>query len=644
MKPHIVAIDTETFLIRPGLRAPRLVCGSWAERWNSELKVHVTTRNTMLCYVHSLLKSDVIIVGHNIVYDFAVMASEDPILLPLIFQAYEQGRIRCTQIRQKLLDIAKGEHKFHLVWIEDQDLAGVDKAGVDRGLRHQTIKTEYSLDKLVWRWTKKTLPKQDTWRLRYSELANLSIDQYPPEAIEYAGRDAAETLKVYEHQGADMVNEVEQNMAAWALHLMSVYGLRTDPSKVADLEKRLQEETTQQEVKLKEYGFLRQNGAKNMDAIGAVVAEAYLRQKQLLPLTTKGKISTDKQSILGAHDPKLDVLLESKAIEKLFTTYLPVIKTGTNTPINPNYDSLIETGRTSSFNPNIQQLPRKGGIRECFIPRPGFVYVSCDYDTVELRGLAQVCLVMLKESAMATALHQDEDLHSSFAASILGMQYSLFTEKLKAGEKTAEETRQFAKIANFGFPGGLAPKTFVLYAKNYGVSVSENDAEELRRQWFQRWPEMPKYFSVIKSMTSYPNSQIVQLYSQRKRGGVTFTQAANSFFQGLVADGAKAAMWQVSKECYWEEKSVLFGARPVVFLHDELILEIRENTAAEGALRLKDIMIAQMKRYMPDVPVKASPVLMRRWWKGAKPVYQDGCLVPSKPLKTESGMKWVSDQ
>ena len=38
-------------------------------------------------------------------------------------------------------------------------------------------------------------------------------------------------------------------------------------------------------------------------------------------------------------------------------------------PINPEFGSIKVTQRTSCRRPNLQQLPRKGGIRECFVPR-----------------------------------------------------------------------------------------------------------------------------------------------------------------------------------------------------------------------------------------------------------------------------------
>jgi len=43
------------------------------------------------------------------------------------------------------------------------------------------------------------------------------------------------------------------------------------------------------------------------------------------------------------------------------------------------------------------------------------------------------------------------------------------------------------------------------------------------------------------------------------------------------------------------------------------------------------------------VPIASTPVLMRRWFKGAKPVRVDGRLVPSRPVKVDGKTKWVAD-
>ena len=130
---------------------------------------------------------------------------------------------------------------------------------------------------------------------------------------------------------------------------------------------------------------------------------------------------------------------------------------------------------------------------------------------------------------------------------------------------------------------------------------------------------------------------------QRVRGGVGYCDGCNSYFQGLAADGAKAAMFYITQECYlgfgtaWPRDgrapSPLYGSRVVACIHDEFLLEVRDDANAGAAAdRLAAVMVEGMARYIPDVPIKAEPVLMRRWLKGAKPVRDaSGRLIPWEP-------------
>jgi hypothetical protein len=54
-------------------------------------------------------------------------------------------------------------------------------------------------------------------------------------------------------------------------------------------------------------------------------------------------------------------------------------------------------------------------------------------------------------------------------------------------------------------------------------------------------------------------------------------------------------------------------------------------------------MQAAMEKWVTDVPIKCTPVLTRRLYKGAKAVFVDGILVPSKPVKADGKTKWVAD-
>jgi hypothetical protein len=121
------------------------------------------------------------------------------------------------------------------------------------------------------------------------------------------------------------------------------------------------------------------------------------------------------------------------------------------------------------------------------------------------------------------------------------------------------------------------------------------------------------------------------------RGGCDYCNTANGYFQTLAAHASKAAMWAVCKRAYCDRESALYGSRPVVFVHDEVILETLEEAGDAAAKEIVEVMEAAMQKWTPDVPVTASAVLMRRWSKGAEPTFsEDGRLIPWEEEEPEN--------
>jgi hypothetical protein len=333
------------------------------------------------------------------------------------------------------------------------------------------------------------------------------------------------------------------------------------------------------------------------------------------------------------------------------------------------------------------------------IPNSGNVFCSTDADTVELRAHAQDLLELVGWSRMAERLIEQAkskgpDLHEVLGAGIVGVDPIDLQVRRKAGDTDMNDARQFAKIPNFGFPGGLGAETFVSYAAgqlsreafNKWFSVNRDKAiskaSYLREVWFETFPENRYYFEIIGKMIDRKKGYgtIQQLMSKRIRGEVRFTAAANGFFQGRVADAMKEILWRLGVECYTGREtaadgsytgrtSVLFGSRPALFLHDEPILEHPEATAPERAERQRQIVVEVLSKWMPNIPCTSSAVLMRRWQKGAEPLFLCACgkyngkkdcdcgrtgrLVPVKPHKIANGVdaagkekykiQWVHD-
>ncbi len=682
---RLVSFDYETHQIKPGMIAPRSVCMSWYDGDEAGLVGRLDALNLLRKWLRD---PNVSLGGHNVCFDLGVAVADDPELMPLVLEAFKAGRIWCTKVRQQLLDIARGE----LMASDDE---GNGKPNYRRREGANYLAGLALTDLLLW-WFDEVRDKTDTWRLHYNELDGVAVEDYPEEAKQYVFDDARDAWRIYEAQEtyitlgdseylpeAELPNQAEQMRAAWALHLMSMWGMRTDAKATAQLREVLEAEQVAARDVLKDSGIFvpkTKTGTeikKSMKVIYGKMLAAYAARGAPCPMTNGGSDklqpdgsikagrppvpSTDKEALLDSGDEDLIALATSEAGRKLLNTYVPVLESGTRNPICAIYNVLVETGRTSCRKPNMQNPPRAGGVRSCFVPSAGHVMCSVDFDTAELRSLAQICYTLVGYSKLGDALKRGEDPHLLLAAQMLHLSVEETVKRYKAGDKATDEMRQFCKVGNFGFPGGLGEATFISYAKGYGIDVSMAQATALREAWFKTWSEMRPYFNKISAMTGADGGSVMQYrivggkrVLHRRRGNVFFTQAANGLFQGLTADGAKEALWQVCYACYSAKPGdLLYGVRPVAFLHDEIIAEIpydesKPEVASAAAYEMSRIMREAMQSWVPDVPIKCAPAMFRRWLKGAKPAFVGKVLVPSNKLESFVGgvksITWVHDK
>jgi len=597
----------------PGRLIPRLVCCSWFDGKDGG----VLAREDAVRFVTQLLKDpEVTLVGQNMAFDMAVVVAAG-VDINLVFDEYNEGRIQCTMIFEKLRKIALG-------WLEYDP--------------NQRCRPKFSLAALVQEYLGETLTGKtgdDIWRLRYRELEGVPVEDYPETAHNYALSDAKYTWRVdacQRERTPDLPDYLRQCAYAWALHLTSSWGMRTDKGRVLALEKRVSDEVNNAVANLTKVGIYRPNGKKNLAILRAFIIKAYGEEN--VPMTDKGAIKTDADTLKQANDPTLQMLADISEADTILTTFVPALLQGVDVPVTPQYD-LVKSGRTSSYKPNIQNQPREGGVRECFIPRTGYGFLSCDYSIAELCSLAQVLLDRYGASSMAESLIAGRELHLETAAGILGLSYKVMEEKYRAKEKAAKDARQLAKAANFGFPGGLGADTFIDYARTtFNVDINRAQAVALKEAWMERYPEMSRYFRDIGDLCNAGGGSFTaeQHRSGRLRGDCTFCSGCNTFFQGLTADGAKLGLYEVTKACYTNPDSPLWGSHPVAFIHDEIIVETPLDRADAAAAELSRIMVQSMETFTPDIPAKAEAALMMRWYKGAEPVRDAaGKLIPWTP-------------
>jgi DNA polymerase-1 len=620
------AFDTETWPFWDGCMAPPVVCLSLARGSYSRL---ASRRWGRRWFRAAVTRPDVVLIGHNVAYDLAAMVALDPDLLPTVWGALEAGRIKDTKVREQLLSIARGR--------EDEE------------------KLKASLGDLVHKYLGKDIGASkkgpDAWRLRYRELDGKPIGSWPVAAREYPHDDARHALQVYEAQAREangrpdvgnLHDETRSVLNAWVLHLVTLWGLRTDPAAVEALDQKVTATDAANQVVARKLGFVGPDGTEDLATVRAAVERAYNGSP---PRTGKGAIKHDRDTLAESGDAVLAAYAKAGKNDKYLSTYLPKIRKGVAAPINPQFYGMAATTRVTS---DYQQLPQKGGIRESHRARPGFVYCSIDYEGLELRTMAQRAIwhPEVGFSDMGDALLAGKDVHTLAAAEFLSVPYEELLPRVKVKEPAADGMRALAKVFNFGKGGGMGPKSlvynarakddvrFCLLAKRADTCGSQGMttitvrgqekrvctlcvtvATELDAGWLAAWREQKALFAISSRMHRYGTRSTVEIpYINVKRGKCGYTQWLNTPFQGLGAVLCTEAMRAISKETYLERSSPLYGSRIVLNVHDELVLEIKDESPTQrhdAAERAAFLMREPAKRILPDLApsVRAEPAL-----------------------------------
>lgn len=671
--------------------APPLACVTWQSPGGEAHIVHASDARAL---VESWLRDPQCrIVGHNVAYDLAVIGEAFPDLLPLIFAAYAADRVTDTMLRQQLLDVAAGIYRGRVGekgrWIVHKySLDSLAKRCAGMQLQKDAWRLSYgefiAVPLSEWPQRAKEVQARAAQRITALETSIIAgeidaddvkeeleglrsmVASDPRQCIVYPLDDARATLAVYlaqeKHADPYLADQYRQARGAMWLHLSSAWGLRTDEIGVDILRRETAAALKLVEADLIEFGLVRADGSRDTKAAKMRMIEICKRDRIVLRrtdthVTGKGKckkldgtpvpdgddaceehVTLDAEACRNTEDDVLEDYEQLSTLKKVQSNDVAALEKGVFWPVHTKY-GFAETGRTTSSKPNIQNLRGLAGIREAFIPRPGYVFVQCDYPTLELYTFAQCCVSWFGASRLAEALNAGKDPHLMLAATILRISY----EEAIANKTRPDvvQARKLAKPGNFGFPGGMGPPKFVKTTRKgmkkreefEALGLDDARAKTLRDEWIETWPESRPHFGRAKALCDNPSGKafVESLFTKRYRGGASYCATANTGFQGLGVDCAKEAGWRIARAQYTEPASPLWNTRTVAFVHDEFILEAKEERAHEVGLELARLMVEGANVYLPDVPIplaKMEPLAMRRWSKDAKPLYENGRLIP----------------
>jgi DNA polymerase-1 len=290
-------------------------------------------------------------------------------------------------------------------------------------------------------------------------------------------------------------------------------------------------------------------------------------------------------SLRGEH-PVVEKILNYRELSKLKGTYvdaLPAMINPRTGRLHTDFNQMgASTGRMSSSNPNLQNIPIRTDIgrevRGAFVVPDGMCLLSVDYSQVELRIMAHIT----REPTLLEAFAQGQDIHAVTAAIVHNVPI----------EQVTKSQRNFAKRVNFGILYGMGAHRL---ARESDLTYAQ--AEDFIRTYFQRLPGVREYLDKAKELAK--RTYLTTLFGRRRWfPGLTGStgnrnqmaqaerEAINMPIQGTAADIMKMAMVNVFHKL---ERRKL-GAKMMLQVHDELVLEVPETNLRETAALVLETM------------------------------------------------------
>jgi DNA polymerase-1 len=223
--------------------------------------------------------------------------------------------------------------------------------------------------------------------------------------------------------------------------------------------------------------------------------------------------------------------------------------------------------------------------------------VGADYSSMELRATAHIT----GDRRMTEVFRNGEDLHRVTAAAISG----------KKIEDVTDEERRAAKPVNFGAVYGMGANGLIAAAwDEYGIVISNAEATEWLKAFLRWFPDVERWRR-LHTVRCETQGRIVigkdaargigRFYplSRLPPGKNVYTRACNLPIQGVCADCSMLALAAIDRLLF--EEGIDGG--PVAWLHDEIILEVREADAERAAELLKRAMIEAFAETFPGAPL-----------------------------------------
>ena len=318
-----------------------------------------------------------------------------------------------------------------------------------------------------------------------------------------------------------------------------------------------------------------------------------------IPVSERYGRSSTKNYLNNFRDHEaIALILDSRQMKKLSGTYVKGMANfiDKNWRIHP-FTKLwgTVTGRISTEDPSVMNIPRKGGIKEVFIPDPGHHMLNIDFSGNELRSYAAIMqdqhlIQMIKDGDEGISL-DIHDLVGERATQLAGRMVT------RGGSKTLVFGRMFKR----GFP-----------AIKRALGTNDEDTRSLISYVDSVFPSLGEYNRIVEH-NIHSKGELVSWFGRRRRFGLIveehreeiYRMGVNFYVQSMASDINLFCMLEI-----WKKREEL-GIKPLFPVHDSIMIDIE-------SIDVIPILVREIEEYATElakniVPFKVKAEVGRSW-------------------------------
>jgi DNA polymerase I len=465
-------------------------------------------------------------------------------------------------------------------------------------------------------WVRLDIKMTDILELIGKGKEQRTMAQVPIErCAEYAAADAAVVLRLKPLleqdleacQATPVMEEIEMPLVP-VLAQMEMTGISLNDEYLAGMSSELSARLAEIESQVYKLVDMPFNIGSTQQLSKALFERLKLEPPDRTRRTASGHYSTsaDVLDALRGKHPVVDLVLEHRELSKLKSTYVDALPLQINPKTGRVHTSYNQTGavtgRIASSDPNLQNIPIRtelgSKVRHAFVAGPDQLLLSVDYSQVELRIVAH----MADDQAMLDAFRAGQDIHAATAAAIYGVPI----------ETVTKEQRRRAKGINFGLIYGMSA-----FGLTRATDLTLAESEDFMETYFRQFPGVKRYLDEMRHRATeqgfvetllgrrryFPGLKNQRNYNLRNREE---REAINAPIQGTAADIMKIAMIDVPAAL----KRANLSARMLLQVHDELVLECPAGEIDETATLVQQVM---EDAYKLKIPLKTDARKGRNW-------------------------------